>query len=106
MRQAVRGCALEGNPDAAARSVFNDLFGLVVKVVVPQAATERLQGVRWVNGSTRDPPTRQKDAAHDPHRGQHRVDENAEGMPQAGRKENGASREEGEGTKARDVLAY
>ena len=45
VRQAVRGCALERNPDAAARSVFNDLFaGLVVKVVVPQAATERSQG--------------------------------------------------------------
>ena len=46
VHQAVRGCALEGNPDAAARSVFNDLFGLVIEVIVLQAATGRSQGVR------------------------------------------------------------
>ena len=36
-------------------------------------------------------PTRQEDAAHN--RGQHRVDENAEGMQQAGRKEKGLRHE-------------
>ena len=44
-------------------------------------------GVRWVYGSTRGPPTRQEDAAHD--RGQRRVDENAEGVQEAGRKGKG-----------------
>eukprot|EP00964_Phaeocystis_antarctica_P063771 scaffold38296_cov45-Phaeocystis_antarctica.AAC.1 len=77
--QAVRGCVLEGDADAAARGVFDGLFGLVVEVVALQAATQG--GVRWVYGTT-EPPVRQEDvaavhAAHD--RGQHRVDENAEG---------------------------
>ena len=45
--------------------------------------------MRWVCGSTRDPPVRQEDvaavhAAHD--RGQHRVDASAEGVQEAGRK--------------------
>ena len=44
VRQAVRGCVLESDADAAARGVFNDLFGLVVEVVVLQAATGRSQG--------------------------------------------------------------
>ena len=47
--------------------------------------------MRWVYGSTRDPPARQEDAAHN--RGQHRVDENAEGVQQAGRKEKGPRNE-------------
>ena len=77
--QAVRGCVLEGDADAAARGVFDGLFGLVVEVFGLQAATQG--GVRWVYGTT-EPPVRQEDvaavhAAHD--RGQHRVDENAEG---------------------------
>ena len=46
VRQAVHGCVLEGDADAAARSVFNDLFGLVIEVIVLQAATGRSQGVR------------------------------------------------------------
>ena len=44
VRQAVRGCALEGDPDAASRSGFYDLFGPVFEAVVHQAATERSQG--------------------------------------------------------------
>ena len=47
--------------------------------------------VRWVYGSTRDPPARQEDAAHD--RGQRRVDANAEGVQEAGRKEKGPRNE-------------
>ena len=47
--------------------------------------------MRWVYGSTRDPPARQEDAAHD--RGQHRVDANAEGVQEAGRKEKGPRNE-------------
>ena len=48
VRQAVRNCVLEGDADAAARGVFDSLFGLGVEVVVLQAATGRSQGVRWV----------------------------------------------------------
>ena len=44
VRQAVRGCVLDGNTDAAARGVFDDLFGPVVEAVVLQAATGRSQG--------------------------------------------------------------
>ena len=33
------GWVLEHDADAAARGVFDDLFGLAVEVVVPQAAT-------------------------------------------------------------------
>ena len=40
VRQAVRGCVLESDAGAAARGVFDGLFGLVVEVVVPQAATQ------------------------------------------------------------------
>ena len=40
VRQAVRGCVLEGDASAAARGVFDGLFGLVVEVVVLQAATQ------------------------------------------------------------------
>jgi hypothetical protein len=58
--------------------------------------------VRWVYGSTRDPPVRQEEvaavhAAHD--RGQHRVDENVEGVQEAGRKAR-------KGSKEGSVLAY
>ena len=45
--------------------------------------------MRWVCGSTRDPPVRQEDVAavHAAHnRGQHRVDASAEGVQEAGRK--------------------
>ena len=34
---------LKANADAAARGAFDRLFGLVVEVVVPQAATGRSQ---------------------------------------------------------------
>ena len=61
VRHAVRVCVLEGDADAAARSVFDGLFGLAVEVVVLQAATGRWKGVRCVYGSTRDPPARQAD---------------------------------------------
>ena len=44
VRQAVRGCGLEGDADTAARGVFDDLFGLVVEAVVLQAVTGRSQG--------------------------------------------------------------
>ena len=44
VRQAVRGCVLEGDAGAAARGVFDGLFSLVVEVVVLQAATGRSQG--------------------------------------------------------------
>ena len=44
VRQAVPGCVLDGDADAAARGVFNGLYGLVVEVVVPQAATGRSPG--------------------------------------------------------------
>ena len=44
VRQAVRGCVLEDDADAAARGVFDDLSGLVVEEVVRQAATGRSQG--------------------------------------------------------------
>ena len=47
--------------------------------------------MRWVYGSTRDPPARQEDAAHD--RRQHRGDENTEGVREAGRKEKGPRNE-------------
>ena len=53
----VCGCAprlwvLEHDAEAASRGVFDDLFGLVVEVVVPQAVRrERSQGgERWVYG--------------------------------------------------------
>ena len=48
-------------------------------------------GVRWVYGSTRGPPARQEDVAHN--RGQRRVDANAEGVQDAGRKEKGPRHE-------------
>ena len=41
---AHRGRLLEGDADAAARGVFDDLMGLVVEVVVLQAVTGRSQG--------------------------------------------------------------
>ena len=42
--EAHRGRLLEGDADAAARGVFDGLFGLVVEAVAPQAVTGRLQG--------------------------------------------------------------
>ena len=39
VRQVVRGCVLEGDADAAARGVFDGLFGLVAEAVALQAAT-------------------------------------------------------------------
>ena len=50
VRQAVSGCVLEGDADAAARGVFDDLFGLAVEEVHLQAATGGRKGVRWVYG--------------------------------------------------------
>ena len=50
VRQAVGGCVLEGDADAAARGVFDDLFGLAVEEVHLQAATGGRKGVRWVYG--------------------------------------------------------
>ena len=44
VRQAVRGCVLEGDANAAARGIFDGLHGLAVEVVVRQAATGRSQG--------------------------------------------------------------
>ena len=41
---------LEGDADAAARGVFDDLFGLAVEEVHLQAATGGRKGVRWVYG--------------------------------------------------------
>ena len=40
VRQAVRGCVLEGDTGAAACGVFDGLFSLVVEVVALQAATQ------------------------------------------------------------------
>ena len=92
VRQAVRGCVLDGNADAAAGGVFYDLFGLVVEAVALQAAMGRSQGGEvGIYGSTPDPPARQEDAAHD--RGQHRVDANAKGVQEVGRKEKGPRHE-------------
>jgi hypothetical protein len=45
-RVADRGRLLESDLDAAARGVFDGLFGLVGEVVVRQAVMERSQGVR------------------------------------------------------------
>ena len=39
VRQVVCGCVLEGDADAAARGVFDGLFGLVAEAVALQAAT-------------------------------------------------------------------
>ena len=48
---AHRGRLLEGDADAAARGVFEGLFGLVVEVVVPQAVAETLQGAEMGAGA-------------------------------------------------------
>ena len=46
--QAVRGCVLEFDADAAARGISDGLFGLVADVrIVLQAATGRPEGA-WV----------------------------------------------------------
>ena len=61
VRQAVSGCVLEGDADAAARGVFDDLFGLAVEEVEGvhlQAATGGRKGVSGYTGGPRDPPTR------------------------------------------------
>jgi hypothetical protein len=42
--QAVRGCVLEDDADAAARGFFYGIFGLAIEEVVLQAATGRSQG--------------------------------------------------------------
>ena len=73
---AHRGRLLEGDADAAARDVFDGLFGLVVEAVTPHAVTGRVAGGSGGRGSTRDPAVRQEDeaavhAAHDG--GGHRV---------------------------------
>ena len=58
------------------------------------------KGVRWVYGSTRDPPVRHEDvaavhAAHDRSRAASRVDESAEGVQYAGRKAQKGSKDGG-----------
>jgi hypothetical protein len=58
------------------------------------------KGVRWVYGSTRDPPVRHEDvaavhAAHDRSRAALRVDESAEGVQYAGRKARKGSKDRG-----------
>jgi hypothetical protein len=62
--QAVGGCVLEFDADAAARGVSDGLFGLLVEVVVPQAATggREAQGgeVGRYTGASGDPPVRQR----------------------------------------------
>ena len=59
VRQAVRGCVLEGDADAAARGVFDGLFGLGVEAVVLQVYSKLRRGgrkeMRWVYGSTCGP---------------------------------------------------
>ena len=74
---------LEGDADAAARGVFDGLFGLVVEEVVPQAATGRSHGGEvgiWEHARSAH------SAGGRGARGQRRVDENAEGVQEAGRK--------------------
>ena len=44
VRQVVRGCVLEGDANAAARGVFDGLFGLGTDAVALQAATGRSHG--------------------------------------------------------------
>ena len=44
VRQVVRGCVLEGDANAAARGVFDGLFGLGTEAVALQAATGRSHG--------------------------------------------------------------
>ena len=44
VRQAVRGCVLEGDANAAVRGVFDGLFGLGTEAVALQAATGRSHG--------------------------------------------------------------
>ena len=82
VRQAVRGCVLE-DADAAARGVFDGLFGLVVEEVVPQAATGRSHGGEV---GIREHARSAHPAGGRGARGQRRVDENAEGVQEAGRK--------------------
>ena len=53
---------LKANADAAARGVFDRMFGLVVEVVALQAATGRSQGGEvGKHRSMRDPPVRRED---------------------------------------------
>ena len=62
--QAVGGCVLEFDADAAARGVSDGLFGLLNEEVVPQAATggREAQGgeVGRYTGACGDPPVRQR----------------------------------------------
>ena len=86
---------LECDADAAARGVFDDLFGLVEEVVVLQAATGRSHGgevgIREHAWSAR------------PAGGRGTQSRAASRGCECGRR--AGCREEGEGTKARDVLA-
>ena len=95
VRQAVRGCVLEGYADAAARGVVDGLFGLVVQAVVLQAATGRSHGgevgIREHAWSAR------------PAGGRGTQSRAASRGCECGRR--AGCREEGKGTKARDVLA-
>ena len=59
-RQAVawhRGRLLEGDADAAARRVFDGLFGLVVQVVVLQTVAGRSQGAEMGAGARATHPS-------------------------------------------------
>jgi hypothetical protein len=63
--QAVGGCVLEFDADAAARGVSDGLFGLLVEVVVPQAARGGGGGAQGgevgrYTGASGDPPVRQR----------------------------------------------
>ena len=91
----VRGCALEGDPDAAAHGVFDGLFGPVVETVVLQAATGRSQGGEVGIREHACPPDR-------------RTRRTIEGSIVWMRMQKVCSKqgEEGEGTKGRDVLAF
>ena len=93
VRQVVCGCVLEGDANAAARGVFDGLFGLVTEAVALQAATGRSHGGEVGTGArVIRPPGR-------------RTRRTIEGSI-AGMTIRKACRAEGEGTKERDVLAY
>ena len=54
---AHRGRLLEGDADAAARGVFDGLFGLLVQGVALQAVTERSQGAEMGTGARATHPS-------------------------------------------------
>ena len=54
---AYRGRLLEGDADAAARGVYDGLFGLVVEAVTPQAVARRSQGAEMGAGARATKPS-------------------------------------------------